>query len=216
LQRPSWQSRILKIVSKANTPNHAHGHNDGVQRRDFLMIATGAVAAVGGAMVAWPLISQMNPDASVRALASVEVDLAPLAEGQAITIKWRGNPVFIRHRTKAEIEAAKAVKMDELADPIARSGLVKDGDPATDENRTIKGKEQYVVMMGVCTHLGCVPIGNEGEFAVVEGGGKLGGWFCPCHGSHYDTAGRIRKGPAPQNLPVPEYTFISDTKIKIG
>jgi ubiquinol-cytochrome c reductase iron-sulfur subunit len=190
-------------------------HGD-VNRRDFLYIATGAVAAVGAAMVVWPLIDQMNPDASVLALASVEVDLGSLAEGQAITIKWRGNPVFIRHRTKAEIEAAKSVQMSDLIDPISRSAIAKDGEAATDENRTVKGKEQYVVMMGVCTHLGCVPIGNEGEYAVVEGGGKAGGWYCPCHGSHYDTAGRIRKGPAPENLPVPMYSFISDTTIKIG
>jgi ubiquinol-cytochrome c reductase iron-sulfur subunit len=185
-------------------------------KRDFLYIATGAVGAVGAGLVAWPLINQMNPDASVKALASTEVDLSPIVEGQAITIKWRGNPVFIRHRTKAEIEAAKAVKMEELIDPVARSANVKDGDLATDENRVVGGKEQFIVMMGVCTHLGCVPIGNEGDFAVVEGSAKTGGWFCPCHGSHYDTAGRIRKGPAPQNLPVPPYKYLSDTKIQIG
>jgi ubiquinol-cytochrome c reductase iron-sulfur subunit len=188
-------------------------------RRDFLMIATGAVAAGGAAMVVWPLINQMNPDASVRALASVELDLAPIAEGQAVTIKWRGNPVFIRNRTAAEVEAAKAVKLDELKDPVARNANTKDADPATDENRVVKnsaGAENILVMMAVCTHLGCVPLGNEGDFAVVEGSTKTGGWFCPCHGSHYDTAGRIRKGPAPQNLPVPEYKYLSDTKIQIG
>jgi ubiquinol-cytochrome c reductase iron-sulfur subunit len=185
-------------------------------KRDFLYIATGAVGAVGAALTVWPLINQMNPDASVKALATVEVDLAPVAEGQAITIKWRGNPVFIRHRTKIEIEAAKAVKMEDLIDKAARSANVKDGDLATDENRVVGGKEQFLVMMGVCTHLGCVPIGNEGEYAVVEGSAKTGGWYCPCHGSHYDTAGRIRKGPAPQNLPVPQYAYISDTKIRIG
>ncbi len=185
-------------------------------KRDFLYIATGAVGAVGAALTVWPLINQMNPDASVKALATVEVDLAPVAEGQAITIKWRGNPVFIRHRTKAEIEAAKAVKMEDLIDTAARSANVKDGDLATDENRVVGGKEQFLVMMGVCTHLGCVPIGNEGEFAVVEGNAKTGGWYCPCHGSHYDTAGRIRKGPAPENLPVPQYAYITDTKIRIG
>lgn len=187
-----------------------------VTRRDFLYIATGAVGAVGVAMTAWPFVNQMNPDASVRALATVELDLAPIAEGQAITIKWRGNPVFVRHRTAKEIEAAKAVQMDELKDPVARSANVKDGEPATDQNRVVGGKEQYLVMMGVCTHLGCVPIGNEGDYAVVEGNVKTGGWFCPCHGSHYDTAGRIRKGPAPQNLPVPKYDYISDSKIRIG
>jgi ubiquinol-cytochrome c reductase iron-sulfur subunit len=185
-------------------------------KRDFLYIATGAVGAVGAALTVWPLINQMNPDASVKALATIEVDLAPVVEGQAITIKWRGNPVFIRHRTKVEIEAAKAVKMEDLVDTAARSANVKDGDLATDENRVVGGKEEYLVMMGVCTHLGCVPIGNEGDYAVVEGNAKTGGWYCPCHGSHYDTAGRIRKGPAPQNLPVPLYAYISDTKIRIG
>lgn len=185
-------------------------------KRDFLYIATGAVGAVGAGLVAWPLINQMNPDASVKALATVEVDLAPIAEGQAITIKWRGNPVFIRHRTKVEIDAAKAVKMEDLIDTEARSANVKDGDLATDENRVVGGKQQFLVMMGVCTHLGCVPIGNEGEYAVVEGNAKTGGWYCPCHGSHYDTAGRIRKGPAPENLPVPAYAYLSDTKIRIG
>ena len=192
--------------------------HDGVNRRDFLMIATGAVAGVGGALSLWPFISQMSPDAAVIALASTEVDLAPLAEGQAVTIKWRGNPVIIRHRLKAEIEAAKAVKMEELKDPLARNLNAKDGDAATDQNRVVAGKEQFLIMMGVCTHLGCVPDGADGkrEFAVVEGATKTGGWFCPCHGSQYDTAGRIRKGPAPQNLEVPPYKYLSDTKIQIG
>jgi ubiquinol-cytochrome c reductase iron-sulfur subunit len=193
-----------------STAEHAE-----VNRRDFLYIATGAVGAVGAALTVWPFINQMNPDASVLALSSVEVDLAPIAEGQAITIKWRGNPVFIRHRTPAEIEAAKAVKPEELPDPLARNANVPEGTPATDENRVVGG-EKFIVMMGVCTHLGCVPIGNEGDYAVVEGSSKHGGWFCPCHGSHYDTAGRIRRGPAPENLPVPKYAYLSDTKIRIG
>jgi len=192
--------------------------HDGVNRRDFLMIATGAVAAVGGALALWPFISQMSPDAAVLAMASIEVDLAPIAEGQAVTLKWRGNPVIIRHRTKPEIDAAKSVKMEELKDPIARNLNGKDGDAATDDNRVVGGKEQFLVMMGVCTHLGCVPDGANPnrEFAVVEGSSKTGGWFCPCHGSQYDTAGRIRKGPAPENLEVPNYKYISDTKIQIG
>ncbi|MDP8996002.1 MAG: ubiquinol-cytochrome c reductase iron-sulfur subunit [Pseudomonadota bacterium] len=182
------------------------------------MIATGAVAAVGGALALWPFISQMSPDAAVLAMASIEVDLAPIAEGQAVTLKWRGNPVIIRHRTKPEIDAAKSVKMEELKDPIARNLNGKDGDAATDDNRVVGGKEQFLVMMGVCTHLGCVPDGANPnrEFAVVEGSSKTGGWFCPCHGSQYDTAGRIRKGPAPENLEVPNYKYISDTKIQIG
>ena len=194
-----------------STAEHAE-----VTRRDFLYIATGAVGAVGAALTAWPFINQMNPDASVLAMSSVEIDLAPIAEGQAITIKWRGNPVFIRHRNQAEIAAAKTVKMEDLKDPLARNANVKDGDAATDENRVVGGKEGFLVMMGVCTHLGCVPLGNDGDFAVVEGSAKHGGWFCPCHGSHYDTAGRIRKGPAPTNLPVPVYAYLTDTKIRIG
>ncbi len=194
-----------------STAEHAE-----TNRRDFLYIATGAVGAVGAALTAWPFINQMNPDASVRALASVEIDLAPIAEGQEITIKWRGNPVFIRHRLPTEIEAAKAVSVADLPDPLARNANVPEGDEATDANRVVGGREQFLVMMGVCTHLGCVPIPNEGEFAVVEGSSKHGGWFCPCHGSHYDTAGRIRKGPAPQNLPVPQYSYLSDSKIRIG
>jgi ubiquinol-cytochrome c reductase iron-sulfur subunit len=185
-------------------------------RRDFLYIATGAVGAVGAALALWPFIDQMNPDASVRALASIEVDLAPIAAGQAITVKWRGNPVFIRHRTPQEIEAAKAVPLDNLPDTEARNANLPEGAPATDENRVVGGKESMLVMLGVCTHLGCVPIGNDGDYAVVENNVKVGGWFCPCHGSHYDTAGRIRKGPAPENLHVPQYAYISDTKIRIG
>lgn len=194
-----------------STAEHAE-----VNRRDFLYIATGAVGAVGVALTAWPFISQMNPDASVLALASVEIDIAPIVEGQEVTIKWRGNPVFIRHRTAKEIEAAKAVDLGELPDKLARSANVADGAEASDANRVIAGKEQFIVMMGVCTHLGCVPIRNEGDYAVVEGSTKHGGWFCPCHGSHYDTSGRIRRGPAPENLPVPKYAYVTDTKIRIG
>jgi ubiquinol-cytochrome c reductase iron-sulfur subunit len=184
-----------------------HADHAAPNRRDFLYIATGAAGAVGAALTAWPFIAQMNPDASVLALASIEVDLAPIAEGQGIVIKWRGNPVFVRHRTAKEIEEAKAVAIGDLKDPLARNANVKDGVEATDENRVVGGKEKYIVMMGVCTHLGCVPIGQQGEY---------GGWFCPCHGSHYDTAGRIRKGPAPENLAVPKYTYVSDSKIVIG
>ena len=190
--------------------------HDTANRRDFLMIATGAVAGVGVVLTAWPFINQMNPDAAVLAMDSIEVDIGAIAEGQEVILKWRGNPVFVRHRTKAEIDAAKAVKMDELKDPVARNANAKDNDAATDENRVVGGKEQFLVMMAVCTHLGCVPIGNSGEFAVVQGNAKTGGWFCPCHGSQYDTAGRIRKGPAPQNLDVPPYKYLSDSKIQIG
>jgi len=162
-------------------------------RRDFLFIATGAVGAVGLGAVAWPLINQMNPDASTLALASSEVDISGIPEGQIVTIKWRGKPVFIRHRTKKEIDEARGV--DEKTLP----------DPQTDESRVKKA--EWLVLVGVCTHLGCVPLGHQGEYE---------GWFCPCHGSVYDTSGRIRKGPAPKNLEVPAYEFISDTKVKIG
>ena len=176
-------------------------------RRDFLYIATGAVGVVGAAAAVWPFIDQMNPDATVRALSSVEIDTGPIEEGQSVTIKWRGNPVFLRHRTAKEIEESKAVAMADLPDPAARNANAADGSDASDINRVVDGKEKMLVMIGVCTHLGCVPIGEAGEFD---------GWFCPCHGSHYDTAGRIRKGPAPENLPVPPYKYIDDSKIVIG
>ncbi len=175
-------------------------------RRDVLYIATAAVGGVGVAMTAWPFIHQMNPDASVRALASIEVDLDPIEEGQSIVVKWRGNPVIIRHRTAAEIEEAKKVDVSQLPDPLSRNQNAE-GKPATDVNRVVGGREEYLVMLGVCTHLGCVPIGDAGEY---------NGWFCPCHGSHYDTSGRIRKGPAPENLPVPKYEYLEEKRIKIG
>lgn len=176
-------------------------------RRDFLYIATGAVGAVGVAALAWPFIHQMNPDASTLALSSVEVDVSQVAEGQSITIKWRGKPVFIRHRTAKEIEEAKGVEVSKLIDPLARNGNLPADAPATDENRAAEGKEAWLVMIGICTHLGCVPLGNSGNYD---------GWFCPCHGSHYDSAGRIRLGPAPENMHIPAYQFISDTSIRIG
>jgi len=164
-------------------------------RRDFLYIATGAFGAVGAAALAWPFIDQMNPDASALALASIEVDLSSIEEGQSVTVKWRGKPIFIRYRTPKDIEEAKAVDVATLIDP------------QTDEERTKPGKEQWLIQIGICTHLGCVPLGDAGDYD---------GWFCPCHGSHYDTAGRIRKGPAPLNLELPPYEFVSDTLIKIG
>lgn len=178
-----------------------------VSRRDFLYIATGAVAAVGTAAFVWPFIDQMNPDASTLAMSTTEVDLTPVAEGQSITVKWRGKPVFIRHRTKKEIDEGKAVKLDQLVDTNARNPNLPEGAEATDANRAAAGKEQWLVMIGVCTHLGCVPIGESGDYD---------GWFCPCHGSEYDTAGRIRRGPAPENLHIPPYEFTKDTSIRIG
>ena len=167
--------------------------NEAPNRRDFLYLATGAAGAVGVAALVWPFIDQMNPDASTLAMASTEVDLSQVPEGQIVTVKWRGGPVFVRHRTKKEIEEAQNVSMSELRDPQADAQRVK--------------KPEWLIVVGVCTHLGCVPLGHEG---------KYDGWFCPCHGSMYDTSGRIRQGPAPLNLAVPEYTFIGDAKVKIG
>ncbi len=176
-------------------------------RRDFLYIATGAVGVAGLAAVAWPLIDQMNPDASALALASIEVDISAVEEGQSITVKWRGKPVFIRNRTAKEIDEAKAVPLEDLRDQNARNLNLDANAQATDTNRSASGKEAWLIMVGICTHLGCVPLGQSGDFD---------GWFCPCHGSHYDTAGRIRKGPAPENLLIPPYEFTSDTTLKIG
>jgi ubiquinol-cytochrome c reductase iron-sulfur subunit len=165
-------------------------------RRDFLYIATGAVAAVGAAAAVWPFISQMNPDAStIAAGAPIEVDLTPIAEGQDIKVFWRGKPIYIMNRTKKQVEEAQAVSLSSLPDPEADSARVK------------AGHDQWLVVIGICTHLGCIPIAHEGTY---------GGFFCPCHGSQYDTSGRIRQGPAPTNLPVPPYQFVSDTKLQIG
>ncbi|MBZ9936452.1 ubiquinol-cytochrome c reductase iron-sulfur subunit [Mesorhizobium sp. BR1-1-16] len=176
-------------------------------RRDFLYIATGAVGAVGLAATVWPFINQMNPDASALALASSEVDISSLKEGESVTVKWRGKPVVVRNRTAKEIADAKAAQLSDLKDPVARNANLPDDAPATDANRAATGKENWFVMVNVCTHLGCIPLGQEGEY---------NGWFCPCHGSVYDTAGRIRKGPAPENMAIPVYSFMTDTKIKIG
>ncbi|HEY8127255.1 MAG TPA: ubiquinol-cytochrome c reductase iron-sulfur subunit [Hyphomicrobium sp.] len=181
-------------------------------RRDFLVVAGNAFAAVGAASLLWPFIQQMNPDASTLALSSVEIDLSPVKEGQAITALWRGKPIFIRNRTKAEIESAEDVNVTNLPDGLARNENLPTDDPATDANRTIKGHENWIVLIGICTHLGCIPKGQS----MGDERGEFGGWFCACHGSQYDTSGRIRKGPAPRNLEVPPYAFKTDTKIKIG
>ena len=176
-----------------------------VTRRDFLYVATGAMGGVGVVAVAWPFIDQMNPSAAVLALSSTEVDLSPVAVGQQVVVKWRGHPLFVRHRNAKEIADAKAVAVSDLPDPLARNANLPDSAPATDANREIKS--EWLILVGVCTHLGCTPTGFEGDY---------GGWLCHCHGSQYDTAGRIRKGPAPQNLAVPPYSFLSDTRIKVG
>ena len=173
---------------------------EGVRRRDFINIAAVSAAGVGTLGVLYPLVNQMNPSADVLALASSEVDISKIAEGQAIKTIWRKQPVFIRHLTRAEIVEANKVPLNDLRDPQTLS------------DRTKPGKEQWLITLGVCTHLGCVPLGaGEGENR-----GAYGGYFCPCHGSHYDTAARIRKGPAPKNLEVPEYAFKSDTVVQIG
>ncbi len=168
--------------------------------------------AVGAAASLWPLVQQMNPDASTQALASVEVDLTSVKEGQAITVMWRGKPVFIRNRTKAEIDAARSTPVKDLVDSLARNTALPGQAAAIDDNRVKKEKPNWLVAVGICTHLGCIPKGQS----LADAKGDFGGWFCPCHGSHYDTSGRIRKGPAPYNLEVPTYAFMSDTKIKIG
>jgi ubiquinol-cytochrome c reductase iron-sulfur subunit len=189
-------------------------HIDDADRRDFLVVAGNAFATVGAASLLWPFIQQMNPDASTKALASVELDLSSIKEGQAITAMWRGKPIFIRNRTKEEIDLAAKVDLAELPDKLARNGALAPDAPARDEDRVKKGHENWLILVGICTHLGCIPKGTALNEATLRGDYK--GWFCPCHGSHYDTAGRIRKGPAPRNLEVPPYAFITDTKIKIG
>ncbi len=167
-------------------------------RRDFLYLVAGAVTAVGTAAAIWPFIDSLNPAADVRALASIEVDLSPVVTGQRLTVTWRGKPVFIDHRPEQEIEAARSVALDVLVDPERDEARVKEA--------------EWLVVVGICTHLGCVPLGQKGS----DPRGDYGGWFCPCHGSHYDTSGRNRKGPAPRNLVVPPYDFTGDQTIKIG
>jgi len=179
--------------------------SDTATRRDFIYVATGGMAAVGAAAAVWPFIDQMNPTAAVLALSSVEVPLAAIQPGQNVVVKWRGHPLFVRRRTPKEIAEAKAVDVSTLPDPLANNDGLPDNAPATDANRATK--PEWLVLIGVCTHLGCTPTAFEGDY---------GGWLCHCHGSMYDTAGRIRKGPAPRNLEVPIYTFLSDTRIKVG
>jgi len=172
---------------------------DEKSRRDFLYVSTAAVGAVGAGIAVWPFIHQMNPAADTLALSTTEVNLEPIEEGQSITVVWRGKPVFVRYRTAEEI--ALAAKEDSAGDLI---------DPEKDAARVQKA--QWLIMVGICTHLGCIPLGQKAS----EPKGEYGGWFCPCHGSHYDTSGRIRKGPAPKNLVIPTYSFLSDTSVKIG
>jgi ubiquinol-cytochrome c reductase iron-sulfur subunit len=177
-------------VAHEGDPNHQDPH-----RRDFIHIAAGAAAVGAGAAAVWPLVDTMNPAADTLAMASIEVDISKVAEGQQIVVKWRGKPLFVRYRTAKEIAEAKQADKASMKDP------------ATDEARTKPGHEKFLIVVGSCTHLGCVPTFGTGEF---------GGWFCPCHGSVYDTSGRIRSGPAPKNLEVPEYSFLSDSRVKVG
>lgn len=185
----------------------AHVEEEHGTRRDFLYVATGAAGAVTAGAMVWPLVNQMNPSKDVQALSSIQVDVSELEPGSQLTALWLGKPVFIRRRTQEEIDAARAVDLAELPDQKSENANLGPEADAADENRALDEAGEWLVMIGVCTHLGCVPLGDAGEF---------GGWFCPCHGSHYDTSGRIRKGPAPDNLPVPVAEFISDTVIKLG
>lgn len=185
----------------------SHIEDDTGTRRDFLYVATAATGAVATGAAVWPLINQMNPSADVLALASVEVPVDGIEVGTQLTVKWRGKPVFIRRRTKDEITAARAVTMDQLADTSSEN-VNKPGTDASDQNRALDEAGEWLVMIGVCTHLGCVPIGG--------GSGDFGGWFCPCHGSHYDTSGRIRKGPAPRNLDIPLASWVDAKTLKLG
>jgi ubiquinol-cytochrome c reductase iron-sulfur subunit len=188
------------MVHGAEAIRNAGAHRPGEEgsRRDFLILATTAVGAIGVASLAWPFIDEMNPSADVLALSTTEVDLSPVAVGQAITVKWRGKPVFIRHRTPDEIKAARSVNVADLRDPQPDEARVQ--------------RPEWLIVVGVCTHLGCIPLGQKPS----DPHGDYGGWFCPCHGSHYDTSARIRKGPAPRNLVVPDYVFLNDTMVRIG
>jgi ubiquinol-cytochrome c reductase iron-sulfur subunit len=176
-------------------------------RRDFLYYATAGTGVVAVGAAAWPLVNQMNPSADVLALSSIRVDVSAVEPGTQLTVKWLGKPVFIRRRTEDEIAQARDVDVSALPDPNSENANLPGGLPATDENRALDESGEWLVMIGVCTHLGCVPLGDAGDF---------GGWFCPCHGSHYDTAGRIRRGPAPRNLEVPVAEFVDESTLKLG
>ena len=189
-----WRERV------SNVEEHDH------ERRDFLYYATAGAGVVAVGAAVWPLVNQMNPSADVRALSSIRVDVSGIEPGTQLTVKWLGKPVFIRRRTEDEIASARDVDLSSLPDDEARNANIGNAD-AADENRSLDEAGEWLVMMGVCTHLGCVPLGDAGDF---------GGWFCPCHGSHYDMSGRIRKGPAPENLPIPVAAFEDETTIKLG
>jgi len=185
--------------SSAATAGH-HGPAEGVTKRDFLQLIAGSGAAIGAAAIGWALIDSMEPSKDVLAVSATDVDLTPIVEGMGITVMWQGKPIFVRHRTPAEIKSAEDVKLSDLIEPQPDSERVK------------PGKSQWIVLIGICTHLGCIPLGNK----PTDPRGDWGGWFCPCHGSQYDTSGRVRHGPAPLNLFLPPYAFDNDTKITIG
>jgi len=182
-------------------------------RRDFLYYATAGAGAVTAGAAIWPLVNQMNPSADVQALSSIRVDIGGIDPGTQLTVKWLGKPVFIRRRTEAEIAEARSVDPASLPDSAARNDNLEPGVDATDENRALDETGEWLVMIGVCTHLGCVPLNDAGDFVGPSG---VGGWFCPCHGSHYDTSGRIRRGPAPENLPIPVARFDDEFTIVLG
>ncbi len=181
-----------------SAPEQSNQNPDGETRRDFMSLLAGAFGAIGGAFAIWPMVNSLNPAKDTLALSTVEVNITDIPVGQSKTVMWQGKPVFIRHRTEEEIKAAEDVDVQSLSDKQSDKERVQ--------------KDQWLVTVGVCTHLGCIPTGQK----MTDGRGDYGGWFCPCHGSHYDTSGRIRKGPAPKNLAVPPYEFLSDTLIKIG
>lgn len=191
-------NKTTQEKNKAGTQAESSTWDEPTERRDFLYLTAAAFGAVGAGSVAWPFIHQMNPAADTIAASTVEVNISAIAEGQSKTVMWQGKPVFIRHRTAEEIEEAKAVDINALRDK------------ETDADRV--QREKWLVTVGICTHLGCIPTGQKSS----DNKGDFNGWFCPCHGSHYDSSGRIRKGPAPKNLQVPNYEFVSDTVIKIG
>ncbi len=180
--------------------NHLSSKKKEPTRRDFLLLTAGAVGTVGAAYFAWPFLDSMNPAADILAQSTVDVDLSPIPAGQAITVVWRGKPIFVRHRTPKEIKEAEDTPLSELIDP------------ETDQKRVKKGHDDWLIVIGICTHLGCIPTGN----LPTQNRGKYGGWACPCHGSLYDTSGRVRRGPAPLNLYIPPYTFLSSTQIRLG
>ncbi|MGQ0527091.1 MAG: ubiquinol-cytochrome c reductase iron-sulfur subunit [Alphaproteobacteria bacterium] len=185
-------------MTAQNTQTAPHDGPEDQPKRDFLYLTAAAFGAVGAGITAWPFINSLNPAKDTLALSTIEVDLSPIQVGQSVTVVWRGKPVFIRHRTPEEIAAAEAVEISALVDKQKDSERVK--------------KSEWLIVVGICTHLGCVPQGQK----TGEARGDYGGWFCPCHGSAYDTSGRIRKGPAPKNLSVPDYAFLTDTSVKIG